>query len=388
MVRTSDVVVVGAGVIGLACAWRLAQDGAQVALLDDGGPAASDVAAGMLAPVTESSIAEPEMLRLGIAALRRFPSFVDALEAAGAAPVGLRREGTLALGLTPDDESALDHLVRTRERLGLAAERLARTALRAAEPFLSARVRGAVLVSDDLSVDPRRLVQALRDTVSRLGVEILREPATSLVVRGGRAAGVRLASGEELTSASVVLAGGARSPLLAGVPDDARPPVTPVQGHVLRLRPLPGAPPTTLLDHTVRAMVRGRDVYLVPRTDGELVVGATVERRGYDTTVSVAAVRKLLRSAYEVLPVVDDLALAEIGVGLRPGTPDNGPVVGWSSLPGLLVACGHYRNGVLLSALTADEVARLVAGEPPGPEWEPFRPSRFAPIPRTVEESA
>jgi glycine oxidase len=373
----SDVVVIGGGVVGLAAAWRLAQSGASVVLVDDDGPAASHVAAGMLAPVTEAAYGEPELLRLNLLALSGFRRFVADLDRDGADPVRMRDEGTLSVGLTADDGAELDHVTAFRDQVGLVTTRLSAREVRRLEPYLATTVRGGVLAPDDLSVDNRSLRESLRRNAFAAGVRRVHEAAGALLTTARRAVGVSTVSGVQLRADVVVLAAGAGSPLLAGVPAAARPPVVPVKGHVLRLGPMPGRRATALVTHTVRALVHGREVYLVPRSDGELVVGATVEHHGHDLTTSAGAVRELLRSAQEVLPVLDDLSLKEVATGLRPGTPDNAPVVGWSALPGLFVATGHYRNGILLCGLTADEVTHQVNGHSPSEVWMPFSPNRF-----------
>jgi glycine oxidase len=373
-----DVAVVGGGVVGLAAAWRLAGSGASVVLVDDGGPAASHVAAGMLAPVTEAAFGEEALLRLNLVALRGYRAFVADLDRDGGPPVRMREDGTLSVGVTADDRTELAHLTAFRDELGLRTTTLSGRETRRLEPYLATTVGGGVLAVDDLSVNNRSLRESLRRNVTAASVQVVDGGAVALLVDAGRAVGVSTADGSALRARTVVLAAGARSALLHGVPPAARPPVVPVKGHVLRLGPMPGRPATAPVTRTVRAVVEGHEVYLVPRSDGELVVGATVEHHGHDLTVSAGAVRELLRSAQDVLPVVDELSLKEVATGLRPGTPDNAPVVGWSALPGLFVATGHYRNGILLCGLTGDEVARQVSGQAPSEAWVPFSPNRFA----------
>ena len=388
---TAQVVVVGAGVIGLSCAWRLAGAGHQVVLLDDGGPAASHVAGGMLAPVSEAGFGEQDLVRLTLAGLACFPALVADLLAEGADPVELRRHGTLCVAVGADDQVALDRLTAFRDGLGLLSRELHGRELRRAEPFLTSAVRSAVLACGDLSVDNRQLLAALQRGVTSRGVQVVRTAAARVVEDGIGVHAVELADGRRIACDTVVLAAGARSGLLAGLPDEARPPVVPVKGHILRLRPRAGqasAPVSApYLTHTVRALVHGREVYLVPRGDGELVVGATTEHEGFDLQVRAGPVRQLLADASEVLPVLDELVLAETGTGLRPGTPDNGPLVGWAR-PGLLLATGHYRNGVLLSEVTAREVTRLVAGHDASAVWQPFQPNRFAHGARPTRQEA
>jgi glycine oxidase len=376
---STDVLVVGGGAVGLAAAWRVAREGASVRVLDASGTrGATWAAAGMLAPVSEAVFGEEELLRLNLAALARFPSFAAELEAEVGQDVGLRREGTLVVALDADDRTALSRLSAFRSSLGLVTEELAGSAARRLEPFLSPEVRGAVLASDDLSVNNRRYASALHAALAHRGVDVVAGRAEELLVEDGRAVGVRADVGE-LRADVVVLAAGSWSPTLPGLPPELVLPVRPVKGQILRLGPSPSLPAgRPVLTRTVRALVRGTEVYLVPREDGEVVVGATVEERGFDETVTVGAVHELLRDACDLVPVLTELALVECRAGLRPGTPDNGPLVGRGGLDGLVVATGHYRNGILLSALSADAVAALVAGSDPASEWKPFAADRFS----------
>jgi len=200
---------------------------------------------------------------------------------------------------------------------------------------------------------------------------------TEVLTRDGRARGVRLGDGGEIDSAWVVVAAGCASSAVAGLPEQVRAAVRPVKGQLLRLRHPDGMPP--VISRTIRAMVRGADVYLVPRADGEVIVGATQEERGPDRTVTAGAVHDLLHDAMSVVPVTSELILAETCAGLRPGTPDNGPMVGGFGVDGLLLATGHYRNGILMSPVTADAIVACLTGQPPAAQWEPFTPERFLP---------
>jgi glycine oxidase len=380
MTMTADVVIAGGGVIGTAIAWRAAAAGLDVALVDpQRGDAASLVAAGMLAPVSESMFGEDALLALNLLAVRRFPAFAAELEEAAAGhQVGLRREGTLAVAYDPGDYAALTRLTAFRRSLGLDAQELDGRECRRLEPFLAPDVRGGVLFAGDWSVDNRRYAAALREAARTAGVRFLRGRATALCTRDGRVRGVRLAGNPAVSMIGcgmAVVAAGCWSAGVAGLPDGLRAAVRPVKGQLLRMR-LPGRMPS-VITHTVRALVRGTDVYLVPRADGEMIVGATSEERGPDVTVTGGAVHDLLHDAMSVLPVTSELILAETCAGLRPGTPDNGPVVGTTGLGGLLVATGHYRNGILLSPVTADAAVAFLTGQRPAQEWEPFSPQRF-----------
>ncbi len=372
---TADVVVAGGGVIGTAIAWRAALAGLGVVLVDpEPGDAASLVAAGMLAPVSEALFGEGALLRVNLLALARFPSFAAGLEEATGHQIGLRREGTLAIAYDAGDYAALMRLTAFRRSAGLDAEEVDSRACRKLESFLTPDVHGGVLFAGDWSVDNRRYAAALRVAGAAAGVRTVRDRVTGVLIGDGQARGVRLADGGEIGSAQVVVAAGAASGAVAGLPAGLRAAVRPVKGQLLRLRHPDGMPP--VLTHTIRATVRGADVYLVPRADGEVIVGATQEERGPDRTVTAGAVHDLLRDAMSVLPVTSELILAETCAGLRPGTPDNGPIVGGFGVGGLLLATGHYRNGILMSPVTADAVVACLTGQPPAAEWAPFTPAR------------
>jgi glycine oxidase len=367
-------VIVGGGVVGLSVAWRLAREGRPVTVVDPA-PAsgASHAAAGMLAPVSEVTYTEAPLLRLGVAALRRWPAFASALaEDAALPPAGpeevggldLRAEGTLDVAFGADDMAALDELAAFMEKLDLPVERLTGRECRRLEPMLAPSVRGGLLAPGDAWVNPRRVTAALLAALERRGVPVVRARVSELVRTDGAVTGVRLAEppavpdegrgsaplaatggragGEVLAAGRVVLAAGAWSGELAEVP------VRPVKGQIMRLRS-----PQPLLTRCVRGTVHGSPVYLVPRGDGELVVGATQEELGYDTRVTAGGLYELLRDARELVPGVTELEVADVVAGLRPGTPDNLPVIGPGRTPGLTYATGHHRGGVLMAPLTA-----------------------------------
>lgn len=367
LVPSGDVVIVGAGVIGLSAAWRSAASGLSVVLVDPApGRGATWVAAGMLAPVTEATFGEGPLVRLLLAAAARWPDFAAELEAVTGLESGYSARGTVVVALDPSDRSHVDQMIDFQQRLGLPVRRLSATECRELVPALAPGVRGGAHVPGDHQVDNRRLVAALVDACAKAGVVTVTEQATTIVVGSdGTASGVRTARGATVTADTVVLAAGAMSGTLAGVPRGVLPPVRPVKGHVVRVRG-PGTGP--LLPHTVRGLVHGRPCYLVPRADGSLVIGATAEERGFDLSVQAGAVHALLDDARRLFPSVDELELVECLAGLRPGSPDNAPWVGPSALPGLVVATGHYRNGILLAPLSAEGVvAYLTAGAVPAP---------------------
>ncbi|MET7731713.1 glycine oxidase ThiO [Streptomyces sp. NPDC005402] len=382
--RTSDVLVVGGGIIGLVTAWRAAQRGLTTAVVDpEPGGGAAQVAAGMLAAVTELHYGEQTLLGLNLASAHRYPEFAAELTELTGLDLGYRRCGTLAVALDADDRAHLRELHALQRQSGLESEWLSGRECRRLEPMLAPGVRGGLRVDGDHQIDPRRLTRALLAACERAGVEFHRTWARRLRVVRDRAVGLTTTDGEELGAAQVVLAAGSLSGRLEGVPQALLPPVRPVKGQVLRLTVPPRLAP--FLSRTVRAVVRGSQVYLVPRESGELVIGATSEELGWDTTVTAGGVYELLRDAHELVPGITELPLTETRAGLRPGSPDNAPLLGPTDLPGLLLATGHYRNGVLLTPVTGDALAHaLTTGELPDVA-RPFTPRRFL---ESVEQPA
>ena len=370
----SDVVVVGGGVIGLGIAWRCALAGAAVTVVDpDPGRGASWAAAGMLAPVTEVHYGEEPLLRLNLAANARWPDFAAELAERSGVDPGYVPCGTVVVARDRDDQAAIDDLFAFQQRLGLDVERLGRRDLRRLEPGLAPSVRGGLLVAGDHQVDNRALVTALLAAVERAGVRRRAARATAVVTAGDAVAGVDLDDGTRLAAASVVIAAGSGSARLGGLPPDAVPPVRPVKGQLLHLRARSGLAGGPVATRTVR----GLDAYVVSRPDGRVVVGATVEEQGDDTTVTAGAVRTLLRDAAELLPGIDELALVEAVAGSRPASPDNAPLLGPTALAGLVVASGHYRNGILLTPVTAEGIAAVVTEGAVPDLLRPFDPRRF-----------
>lgn len=374
--RPSDVLIVGGGIIGLATAWRAAQRGLRTTVVDPApGGGAAQVAAGMLAPVSELHHGEEALLSLGLASARRYPSFVAELEDAGGHPTGFRDCGTLAVALDADDRAYLRELHALQERCGLTSQWLTGRECRRLEPLLAPGIRGGLRVDGDHQVDPRQVCAGLLAAGKRAGVRFHPGHVDSLDVVRERAVGVVLRDGTRLAADQVVLAAGSHSGRLAGVPERVAPPVRPVKGQVLRLRTPERFGP--VLRRTVRAVVRGSPVYLVPRLSGELVIGATSEELGWDTTVTAGGVYQLLRDAHDLVPAITELPLTEQAAGLRPASPDNAPLLGPTALPGLHLATGHHRNGVLLAPVTADAlVEALTTGVLP-PVAEPFGADRF-----------
>jgi len=351
-----DAVFVGGGAIGLACAWRAAQRGARVAVLDAAEPpaGATRVAAGMLAPVGELAFGEPQLLEMTLAASRLYPDFIAELEEATGASTGYSRQGAIHVALDRDEAAELRRVHELQRSLGLEAEWLPPRRCRALEPGLTPSFNGGVHAPGEAAVDPRALTRALAAALAEAGGELRTgSEAVAGVFDGERLAGVRTAAGQELRAAAVVLAAGAWSGRAEWLPQHARPPVRPVKGQILELRSRDGAPPC-------ERILASERVYLVPRPDGRLIVGATTEEQGFDTAVTAGGVHELLREAYRLLPDVAEMELVDAMAALRPGTPDNLPIVGPGAVDGLLLATGHYRNGILLAPLTAEEIADLL----------------------------
>lgn len=368
-----DVAVVGAGVIGLAIGWRAAQRGLNVVVLERGDEPArqtSAVAAGMLAPISETLATELPLMRLGLASVNAYPDFVAELHDATGMDTGYLRCGTLLAARDGDEAEALARELALREALGLAAHRLRASEARRLEPALAPTLRLALDVPDDHAIDPRRLTAALAQALKSAGGALRTNvPVAELTTAEGRVTGVRLAGGERVAAEQVVVAAGPWSSSLDGIPEGASIPVHPVKGQILRLHD-PAGP------GLLTRVVRFTGGYLVPRGDGRYVLGATMEERGFDTTVTAGAVFEMLRDAFELVPSVTELVIDELSAGLRPTTPDNAPAIGPGAIEGLHWATGHFRHGVLLTPITAQMVLAGLTGEPPqAPE---FAPTRFA----------
>ena len=370
-----DVVVVGAGVIGLAVGWRAAQRGLKVIVLEaDTGPArrTSAVAAGMLAPISETLATELPLMRLGLASVQAYPEFLAELTDATGMDTGYLRCGTLLLARDGDEAEALARELSLRESLGLSAHRLRASEARRLEPALAPTLRLALDVPDDHAIDPRKLTAALARALTAAGGEVrTNAPVAELTTAECRVTGVRLVGGERVAAEQVVVAAGPWSSSLDGVPEGASIPVHPVKGQILRLHD-PSGP------GLLTRVVRFSGGYLVPRGDGRYVLGATMEERGFDTTVTAGGAYDLLRDAFELLPSVTELVIDELSAGLRPATPDNAPAIGPGAIEGLHWATGHFRHGVLLTPITAQMVLAGLTGEDAqAPE---FAPTRFATV--------
>jgi glycine oxidase len=368
----SRIVIIGAGVSGLSIGWRLAQRGVAVTLFErhEAGQGASHAAAGMLAACAEVEPGEEKLFALNRASQALWPQFAAELERASGMTIDLRGEGTLVVALTADDRTRLQHDLEFQHQLGLSPEWLSAAETRRREPHLSPGLVGAAFSPQDHQVDNRKVVAALCVAAERAGAVIrTHAPVDRIAVEHGRAIGVVIA-GELHRADTVVLAAGAWSRSIEGLPSDARPPVRPVKGQMLALRMDAERP---LLRHVVWAP----DVYLVPRHDGRLLVGATVEEKGFDPHLTAGAQLALLNAAWRALPGIEELPIAESWAGFRPGSRDDAPILGAGPVAGLIYATGHHRNGILLTPITAQTIAGLIIDGRADPLIAPFGLDRF-----------
>ncbi len=405
-----SIAIVGGGIIGLSIAFTAVEPGSKVAIIDPApGRGTTWVAAGMLAPVTEAYYGEEPELDLSLAAAARWPSFAEALEHESGCRIGYRQVGTMVVAADNDDRTFIKELYDFQANMGLDVQWLNPSEARELVPQLAPSTRGGLLARGDYQVDPRLVADALVKVAGDRTYDIIRASATSVepVTTGDHS--IKLDSGEYIKAEKVVLCTGAWTSQVPGIPEYISTAIRPVKGEIVRV----SAPePSRLPSHTVRAIAKGHSVYMVPRLDGTLVIGATMEEKGFDTSVRSGAVYELLRDAREILPVAGELSFDEAIAGLRPATPDNGPLIGYidgigavgtssadsgsgagagHGRPGtgksLIVAAGHYRNGVLLAPITAEAVKALLLGDVGNipPEVLPFSPARFADTGLTIQ---
>lgn len=379
----ADVLVVGCGIVGAVIAWRAARRGLRVVCLDDApGQGATHAAAGMLAPVSEAEFGEHALVRLNLDSAARWPVLAAELEADAGLPVGLVRSGTLTVGYDAGDLQQVRRLLALHERWGLDSRAVDPQDARRHEPLLGPRLSGGFWADGDHQVDPRRVHRALLGALAARRAPVVPERAARLLVSSGaspRVLGVQDASGREHTAGLVVLAAGWETGRLAASAPGlgVRVPTRPVKGQVIRLDGT-GAAAGLRPRGVVRGVVQGRPVYVVARPDGEVVVGATSEELPDDRRSTAGGVFALLRDARALLPGLDELPVVELTARARPGSPDNLPSIGPTGVPGLAVAAGHHRNGILLAAVTAAAADALLSGEALPEVLGPADPRRFS----------
>lgn len=365
------ILIVGGGAIGLGIGWELVRQGCSVTVFerDRAGRGTSWLAAGMLAPDAELQFEELDLYRLSRESLRRWPDFARALENASGRTVDYRTEGTLIVADDPDSAAALRRLYTFQREHGLAVEWLTGAEALEREPFLAPRLAAAVYAPSDHQVDNRRMLEALKAAFQQAGGVLHEQTPVQAVVPDAAVPAVVTEAGDRIEGSTVILAAGVWSRRIDGLAADVKPPVRPLKGQMLELK---SEPPFGL-----RHVVRGPDAYLAPKSDGRVLVGATSEEMGFDTTVTAGGLYKVLEGAWEVVPGIYDLPVTDTWAGLRPASRDHAPILG-TAAPGVIVATGHYRHGILLTPVTAQEVARLVLTGETSAWLDPFSPLRFS----------
>ncbi len=367
----APVLIIGAGTIGLSIGWELARSGTPVRIFerDEPGRAATWKAGGMLTPDAELQFEEPELYQLNHESLRRWPSFVETLEADTGIDLGFRTEGTLTVAPDEDSAAAMERVYRFQKEVGADVERLTGAEARDREPFLAPHVAGAVY-TDDAQVNNRALVRALVNGIQKYEGTIHSSAPVKAVAPDATSPAIITNTGERIEGQQIVVAAGAWSRQIEGLDEAVLPPVRPVKGQIIELVSRP--------TFDLRHVIRGPDAYLVPKADDRLLVGATSEEKGFKKDVTADGLYTLLEGALELVPGIRELSIQNLGVGLRPGTRDNAPLLGPSGTPGVTYATGHYRHGILLTPVTAQEIAKLVQTGTSSEWLEPFLPSRFA----------
>jgi len=367
----APVLIVGGGTIGLSIGWRLARAGRAVIVFDRAvaGRGTSWLAAGMLAPDAELQFEELELYAFNRESLDRWPRFARELEADSEQSVDYRDEGTLIVADDRDSAEALRRLYDFQREHDLNVDWLTGEEAREIEPFLAPRLSAAIHAPFDHQVDNRKLVEALKEALQNTGGTLREHAPVDKIEPDAEAPAVVLGDGTRIEGSAVVLAAGPWSRGVNGLERPHRPPVRPVKGQMLQLQ--------MELPFDLQHVVRGPDAYLAPKSDGRLLVGATSEEMGFDTQVTAGGLYDVLEGGWEIVPGIYDLPVTETWAGLRPSTRDHAPLIGRSAAPGVVFATGHYRHGVLLTPITAEEVAHLLRTGETSPWIEPFSPQRF-----------
>lgn len=364
--------IIGGGIIGLGIGWQLQRRGVEVTLLEKGrvGRESSWAAAGMLAPYAEVGFEEVELMKLGQESLRQYPRFVDELAEDADNVPEFDRCGTMLVGVDRDDTEHLRRLYQFREELSLTVEMITGTEAREREPLLSPRVVSAIWLPEDAQIDNRALVRSLKKAFEAAGGLLLEKTEVqNVTISDGQIKGVSTASSNFLFD-KLVLAAGCWSGRIAGIPSGLTPPIRPVKGQIITLKK------TDECD--LQEIVRSPRMYLVPKEDGTLRLGASSEEKGFDQVPTAGVQKELLEEGWESVPSIYDLPLLETTVGLRPASRDHAPIIGQTDVEGLYYATGHYRHGILLAPVTVYSLVDEILNNRVADAVELFRPGRFS----------
>ncbi len=364
-------IIIGGGIIGLSVGWQLAKKGINVEILerDTAGRSASWAAAGMLAPQAEMGFEDIELFYLCRKSLGLYPKFCNELYEDSGIKVEVEKTGCILPAFDRDDAERLHRLYDFREKIGMPVVWLTGSEAREVEPFLSPRCTGAIWIDDDAQINNRLLLEALKKAFVKCGGKLYEEHnVEKVIISGGKVTGVHV-HGNDINFDNVIVAGGAWSKQIQGLPENLLPPVRPVKGQIINLK----------LNDSCRItkVVRAPDVYLLPKSDGRLILGASVEEMGYDIQPTAGEIFRLLERGWEAVPSIYDLPIESIDVGLRPGSRDHMPIVGDSDIDGLFFATGHYRNGILLTPVTAYELSDWIVTGNVSETLKGFGISRF-----------
>jgi glycine oxidase len=371
-IHKNRVAVIGGGIIGLSIAWQLARRGRDVTVFDrdKAGRAASWVAAGMLAPISEFGFENEDFLEFGQRSMEMYPQFLEQLEQDSGRRIPIDTRGTMMVGFHRDDTERIRRIYNFREHKGLPVQWMTGEEARELEPLLSPRATAAMWIPEDYQIDNRVVVEALKDALLARGGDLVENtPVESVRGDGSECTGVVTVGGGSYPAGTTVLAAGCWSGTMEGLPPKVTPKVRPVKGQIVSL----GRDASCDLNRVIRAP----DAYLLPKGDGRILVGATEEEMGFDTTPTAGPVMRLIERAWEAVPAIYDLPIESIDVGLRPGTRDHEPLIGNSGVDNLFYATGHYRHGILLAPVTAYALCDLVMDDVSAEWLSPFSPSRF-----------
>jgi glycine oxidase len=372
--RTFDVAIAGGGLIGAAIAFELARAGLQVALFDrqQPGEGSSWAAAGILSPAPENA-GMISTVPLGRASLQLYPEFVAAVEEISGQKAGYLAHGTLEALFSSDPQEKLSTIIALHHGLGLKAEPLSPEDAREMEPALSPELEAAVFRPNEACVDNRALTKAVLAAAERSGVNIFANSNVQSIAKDGTRCDGFVVDGEKVQSRWIVIAAGCRSAEIEGTAHYA--PVRPAKGQMIALR---------AKDLSIERVLWSDHIYLVPRNDGRILAGATVEYVGFDKNVTAGALQKIIDAALQLAPALADAQIEETWAGLRPDSPDHLPIIGPTDLDGLLVATGHFRSGILLAPITAQLIREWITTQNVSHDWTRFSPMRFSEVARAT----